>query len=92
MSLGSRHTIKLVAATQSRTATTTEDTFSIAQGAHVRAIGLAQAVLVGEGNDLAAYVGSHAGDAMWQEAFVLVRTVGAGPIEWQRNRRGFGSG
>jgi hypothetical protein len=79
------HTIKLIAASQSSTAAAAEDAFPVAQSTHVRATGLAQAVLVGECNDAAAYAGSDARDALRQEALELVRTGGAGAIERQRN-------
>ena len=91
-SVQAAHTIKLVAASQSGTAATTEDAFPIAQCAHVRATGLAQAVLVGEGDNPAAYAGSDTRDALRQVAFEFVRTGGTGAVERQSDRRGFGVG
>jgi hypothetical protein len=86
------HTIKLVATSQSSTAATTEDAFSIAQCAHVRATGLTQAVFVGEGDDSATYTGSDARDALRQVAFELVRTGCTSAVERQGDSRAFGIG
>jgi hypothetical protein len=90
--LQSVHTIKLVATSQSSTAATTEDAFPIAQCAYVRATGLTQAVLVGEGDDSATYTGSDARDALRQVTFELVRTGCTGAVEGQGDSRAFGVG
>jgi len=80
---GNQHTVKLVATSQSRTASTAEDALAIAQSANVSTGRLTQAVLFGEKHDPAAIAGPDARDSNGDEALEAVRASGTSAIEGQ---------
>ena len=78
-----QHTIKLVTASQPRTASTTEDALAIAQSTNVSTGRLTKTVFLGEEHDPAAVAGPNARDSDGKEALEAVRAGGTSTIEGQ---------